>query len=43
MDRLYDQIPQKYHFYKHWVIQVGNQMPITAAGLRDALYFLQQP
>jgi hypothetical protein len=40
---LYDQIPEKYHFYKYWVIQVGDQMPITAAGLRDALYYLQQP
>jgi hypothetical protein len=40
---LYDQIPEKYHFYKYWVIQAGNQMPITAAGLRDALYYLQQP
>lgn len=39
---LFSQLPEKYHFYTHWIIQVGDQHPITAAGCRDALYSLQQ-
>jgi hypothetical protein len=40
---IYHQIPEKYHFYKYWIIQVGDQQPITAAGLRGAMYSLQRP
>ena len=38
---LYDEIPAKYHNYKYWVIQIGNQFPITANGAVESLHFHQ--
>ena len=40
---IYDEIPEKFHYYKYWIIQVQDQFPITASGCRDALYYYQQP
>jgi len=40
---IYDQIPDRHQYSKSWIIQVEDEQPITAQGLKDALYFLQRP
>eukprot|EP00956_Cyclotella_meneghiniana_P008309 scaffold11091_cov47-Cyclotella_meneghiniana.AAC.1 len=39
---LYDQIPQRHHYYKSWIIQIEDELPITAQGCIDALHYLQR-
>ena len=39
---IYDQIPDRHQYSKSWIIQVEDEQPITAQGLKDALYFLQR-
>jgi hypothetical protein len=39
--KAYDEIPLKHHFYKSWIIQIGNEFPITGQGFVDAVHSYQ--
>ena len=39
---LYDQIPRRHNYYSSWIIQVEDELPITAQGCIDAFYYLQR-
>jgi hypothetical protein len=39
---IFDQIPLRHQYYKSWIVQVGDESPITAQGFIDAVRFLQK-
>lgn len=39
---IFDQIPLHHQYYKSWVVQVGDESPITAQGFIEAVRFLQK-
>jgi hypothetical protein len=39
---IFDQIPLHHQYYKSWIVQVGNESPITAQGFINAVRFLQK-
>lgn len=39
---LFDQIPLHHQYYKSWIVQIGDESPITAQGFIDAVHFLQK-
>ena len=38
---LFDEIPVAFHYYSHWIIQIGLEHPITGQGFIDAFHSLQ--
>ena len=39
--RLFDEIPLHHHYYKSWVVQVGNDNPITGQGFIESIRSMQ--
>lgn len=39
---LYDEIPLRHNFASSWVVQIEEEHPITAQGVKDTLYALQR-
>ena len=40
--RLYDEIPLPFHYYTHWIIQIGLEHPLTGQGFINAYRSLQR-